>query len=74
MVHSSVRSLLTGRDLIVLSPLQTVFEAAGTLSSQIIGGAPVLEVTSSSESLPSGMSCEGSSQPIATPRRHALVM
>ena len=43
MVHSSVRSLLTGRDLIVLSPFQTVFEAAGILSSQIIGGAPVLD-------------------------------
>ena len=43
MVHCSVHSLLTGRDLIVLSPLQTVFEAAGILSSQIIGGAPVLE-------------------------------
>ena len=43
MVHNSVRSLLTEQSLVVLSPGQTVFEAAAIFSAHNIGGAPVLD-------------------------------
>lgn len=43
MVHSSVRSLLTEQALVVLSPGQTVLEAAAIFSAHNIGGAPVLD-------------------------------
>lgn len=43
IVQNSVRSVLSGREVTVLDPEQTVFEAAGILSAQTIGGAPVLD-------------------------------
>ena len=42
-VDNEVKSALTGRSLVVLSPEQTVREAATVLGSQEIGAAPVLD-------------------------------